>query len=613
MGALWSRHTEPLGESVAETRSLADAQSVGKRKTTCVTEVPEAACAVERTNPTVISGEVQRYIVRCPSLFWSSKRDVSRLLERAESLPPYTGLHKIPRWDYFFITFSTSDAERAQTAISKVQYRGAALSIAPATMRSAKRRRVDDAVENAKKGVVSLQCPSAALVTAPWHGVPYREQIKRKKRKWEAALAAINTRMRSDPLVAARTEWLQELEPKQPVCRITRVLCASEDYSQTVGRDYYRNKTEFTVGMSPDKCGIVGHDHVAQPTVGYALGLIREGEFRVGPVCDQCLTTDSTSRRIAAALTDVIRASGQSPYDRCRHTGYWRQIACRTSTRTSSALISVMVSPKGAVHTDSDAGGSVPLSDDMCRLAVKEALSKLFANDESFGLYWQPTDHISPTSADAEAIHIYGLTALTERLLDLQFRVHPTAFFQVNTTMAEQLYRVIKELAKPSKEIVLLDVCCGTGTIALSMSDAVHSVVGIDICDAAIEDARYNAELNGIKNATFITARVEKGIHEAIQLLAPDRECVAVLDPPRAGLSSNVIGAVRGARAIKRVVYVSCEPNNLWKNVIALCRPTSNAFRADPFRPVQAVGVDLFPHTPHGELVMQLERQCLVP
>lgn len=555
--------------------------------------------------------ETERFIVRCPGIFWLSKKDIARILQKHKNLPSYSHLHKIVRWDYFFVNFPADDAAAARTVLEQIKHRGNAFKVSIAEHPSAKRQRTNAAISAAaaartapRRATTSdepAKCPTAGSATAPWADVPYAIQTSRKRKLWTKALAKVANRMRSDALVASETGWLRELPPGAPVCALERTeFCAGASN----GRDYYRNKSEFTVGMSIETCGVEGHIHAAAPTIGYSLGLIREGEFRVGAVTPQCRTTPVTAREVAAALTDVVRDSGQPPYDRLGHTGYWRVVTVRTSARTHQALVVVLVSRGGARPSMKDK----VLSDEQCAQATAEALRDLFGSDDRFGLFWQSSDDLSPTIARVPVEHVCGLASLTEEMLGLKFRVHPNSFFQVNTLMAERLYSVIADFALADAGTTVLDVCCGTGTIGLSLARTAHSVVGLDISEPAIADAEMNAWLNGIENARFIAGPAEKVIQEAIKGLADDRTCIAVLDPPRAGVANSVIGAVRGSRRIRRVVYVCCEPANLWRNMVSLCRPTSNAFRGDPFRPIRAAGVDMFAHTPRGEMVVLLER-----
>jgi tRNA/tmRNA/rRNA uracil-C5-methylase (TrmA/RlmC/RlmD family) len=195
----------------------------------------------------------------------------------------------------------------------------------------------------------------------------------------------------------------------------------------------------------------------------------------------------------------------------------------------------------------------------------------------------------------------------------------------------------------PPPPRVLLDVCCGTGTIALICAQSFTRVVGVELEASAIVDARANAELNALTNAAVICDRAEAAMRGAIDAAAsgsaaaaaapsmlppaaesgggaaaaaaaapPAAELVAVVDPPRSGLHASVIRSLRTCRTLRRVVYVSCNPTvSFLEDAVRLCCPPekNSAFAAGPpFRPVVARAVDLFPHTPHLELVCLFER-----
>ncbi|XP_044898063.1 tRNA (uracil-5-)-methyltransferase homolog A isoform X4 [Felis catus] len=229
--------------------------------------------------------------------------------------------------------------------------------------------------------------------------------------------------------------------------------------------------------------------------------------------------------------------------------------------------------------------------------------------------------------------HVAGDRCIHEDLLGLTFRISPHAFFQVNTPAAEVLYTVIQDWAQLDTGSTVLDVCCGTGTIGLALAPKVKRVVGIELCQEAVEDARVNAQDNGtsghqakpcggecpwspdravmpcpeLSNVEFHCGRAEDLVPALVSRLA-SQQLVAILDPPRAGLHSKVILAVRRAENLRRLLYVSCNPRAAMGNFVDLCRAPSNRVKGTPFRPVKAVAVDLFPQTPHCEMLILFER-----
>jgi len=138
----------------------------------------------------------------------------------------------------------------------------------------------------------------------------------------------------------------------------------------------------------------------------------------------------------------------------------------------------------------------------------------------------------------------------------------------------------------------------------------VRRVIGVELVPAAVEDARANAERNGVSNATFIAGKAETATRQLLETLTEDEKehLVAVVDPPRAGLHTDVIRALRSCHPLRRLLFVSCHAPAFVQNAVSLCRPASHSFHGLPFVPVRAFPVDLFPHTEHCELVVLLER-----
>lgn len=563
-------------------------------------------------------GETHRYKVRCPALYWGNKKDVARVLKRVNEFPPYTSIHKISKWDHFFINFPNATAAADGVAkLALICHKGDSWVAFKATGTTARQERANSAMKQAtvagnadKEGV----CRTAADGTAPWRNVPYDEQLLRKKKNLSAALSEVTKSVWNERFLLGAIPWADALKPKQrrrqapPCVELECVIGAEGDLEDA--RSFYRNKNEFTIGFSPSSCGVPEHTHhVRQPTAGYSLGLASTGEFRVGGITVDCVTTSAIARQVAEAMTKVIVRSKQCVYDKLSHVGYWRQVMVRQSDRTGVVVVVPMVSSRlqdddGKIAPPEDAW-----SDKECREETWRVLQELFAGTAyKVGLFWQVCDAMSAQSSEVPVERLHGAEWLEEEMMGLKFRVHPAAFFQVNTVMAEKLYRTIGELGNLQESTILLDICCGTGTIGLCLASRVNRVVGIEMCEPAVIDAQVNASRNGVTNSIFIAGRVEDKIREVLSYVPPSRDCVAILDPPRAGVHSSVIIALRSVKQINRVVYVACEPKNLHRNALALCRPRSKGYSGKPFRPTRAIGVDLFPHTPCAELAVQFER-----
>jgi tRNA/tmRNA/rRNA uracil-C5-methylase (TrmA/RlmC/RlmD family) len=175
-----------------------------------------------------------------------------------------------------------------------------------------------------------------------------------------------------------------------------------------------------------------------------------------------------------------------------------------------------------------DATASIDASPASVTLATGPTLVSLFL---------QRNPRYSAPGADATCTLLAGAETIEESMCGLRFSISPQSFFQVNTRAAEQLYTRVAALLAPTPSSVLYDVCCGTGTIGLTMARIAHEVVGVEVCEPAVEDARKNAVLNAIGNATFVVGPAETVLSEQTRKPLPPgaSESLAVVDPPRAG------------------------------------------------------------------------------
>jgi len=198
---------------------------------------------------------------------------------------------------------------------------------------------------------------------------------------------------------------------------------------------------------------------------------------------------------------------------------------------------------------------------------------------------------------------IYGSPYLEDVMCGLKIRLSPASFYQVNRNVAEKLYSIAADKAELKKDETLLDLFCGAGTIGLSMAHKVERLFGVDIVPDAIDNARHNAAANGIENAQFTVA--DAGDGEA--LFAAARRALGdgfyaaavVLDPPRKGCTRELLSAVAD-HAPKRIVYISCNPDTLARDIVILRELGYDAKEVTP--------VDMFPGTGHVETVCLLSK-----
>ena len=192
---------------------------------------------------------------------------------------------------------------------------------------------------------------------------------------------------------------------------------------------------------------------------------------------------------------------------------------------------------------------------------------------------------------------LWGADTITDTLCGLTFRLSVPSFYQVNHDQAERLYEKALEFADLTGTETVLDLYCGAGTITEVMARRAKEAVGAEIVPEAIEDAKENARRNGLDNVRFFCGDASAVAADfAARGMHPDVICV---DPPRKGLAPEVVDAVV-AMAPERVVYVSCDPATLGRDV--------RRFADHGYRAVRAAAVDLFPRTAHVESVVLMSR-----
>ncbi|HUJ70224.1 MAG TPA: 23S rRNA (uracil(1939)-C(5))-methyltransferase RlmD, partial [Syntrophorhabdales bacterium] len=190
---------------------------------------------------------------------------------------------------------------------------------------------------------------------------------------------------------------------------------------------------------------------------------------------------------------------------------------------------------------------------------------------------------------------LWGRPYIEETLEDLRLRIYPLSFFQPNPKTAEVLYRRMKTAAEIRADEHLLGLYCGAGAIELFLARHVKEAKGIDSSAESIACARENAALNGIRNVRFARDRVET----AMGRKEGEKADLIVMDPPRSGLSREALNAVLRA-GVKKVVYVSCNPSTLARDLKSL---------RTLYEPKEIIPFDFFPHTSHFEVLAVLEKR----
>ncbi|MDY7012167.1 MAG: 23S rRNA (uracil(1939)-C(5))-methyltransferase RlmD [Cyanobacteriota bacterium] len=324
----------------------------------------------------------------------------------------------------------------------------------------------------------------------------------------------------------------------------------------------YRNKATYPLGVNTS-------------------GNVQAGYYRAGTHqlvnLNRCPVQDSRLNPLLAEIKLEIQQAGWSIYDEKTHRGQLRHVSLRIGRRTGEMLLTL-------VSTDR----ALPGIGDRARAWLQR-----YPGLAGVALNYNPRR--TNTVFGQETYCLAGQSYLREIFAGLEFQLRPETFFQVNTEAAEAMLDVmIQQLALQGDEI-LLDAYCGIGTFALPLARRVRQVMGIEVQDASVQQARHNARLNAIANVRFWTGTVESQIDhlEAI----PD---MVLLDPPRKGCDRAVLDALLHLQP-QHLVYVSCKPATLARDLHSLCQTGCYQLRA-----VQPA--DFFPQTAHIESVAFLHR-----
>ena len=327
---------------------------------------------------------------------------------------------------------------------------------------------------------------------------------------------------------------------------------------------YYRNKAQFPVGTDRDGNPIAGfyrkhsHDVVSNTN---------------------CLIQAPVNKRIVETVLEYMKEYSVSAYNEETGKGLVRHIFTRLGFATKELMVCLVIN-----------GEKIPAEEDLTERLKKAAeaenctLSCLCLNINK-----KNTNVIMGESIKL----LYGREYIEDKIGDITYRISPLSFYQVNPEQTLKLYKLALEYAGLSGSETVWDLYCGIGTISLFLAKAAKEVYGVEIVPEAIEDAKKNAEINGITNAFFSAGAAED--------LAPTlpRPDVIVVDPPRKGCDEKLIETIL-KNAPKRLVYVSCDPATLARDLKIL---TEGGYTLDRVRPV-----DQFLHGGHVETVVSLSR-----
>ncbi len=383
-----------------------------------------------------------------------------------------------------------------------------------------------------------------------WQPLPYEMQLEAKRQQVE------------DQLVRIGHLQVPEIRPTLP----------------SESTQFYRNKLEFSASCSR---WILKDEDPNALTEAQKVGL----GFHVGKFFDkvldieQCYLQKEPSNAIRLHIKQFCLDHGYEFYNIRENHGFIRNMFVRSTEKGDFMLIVVFAR-----------------EDKEQREALLDSVAAAFPQITS--LYYIINEKLNDSITDQSPILYKGQDAIYEEMEGLKFKIGPKSFYQTNSRQAYRLYSVARDFAALTGNELVYDLYTGTGTIAQFVSKKASKVVGIEYVPEAIEDAKANAQANGITNCLFYAGDMKDVLNEAF-IEKHGRPDVIILDPPRAGIHPDVAQVILKA-APGRMVYVSCNPASQARDLAILCRD----YEITAVQPV-----DMFPHTMHVENVVALKRR----
>jgi 23S rRNA (uracil1939-C5)-methyltransferase len=341
----------------------------------------------------------------------------------------------------------------------------------------------------------------------------------------------------------------------------------------------YRNKMEFTFGRR-----FVLPGDVSGAEQSFALGLHVAGRHEKVLEIERCEIQFPEGNPILRSARDLAKSMDLEPWDLRAQSGLLRHLVLRRSDATGEIMVNLVTSERAPER-------------------LRPYIRSLLERHPEITTFVQNINRRAATIAvgQEEIVH-HGPGVIHEQLAGLRFAISANTFFQTNTRQAERLVAEVLEAAALRGDETVWDLCSGSGTLTLISARLARRVIGVESAASAVNDARRNAEANGFENVRFIESDVVSvvgpGAAPPADLPPPD---LCIVDPPRAGLHARVLAGLRRLRP-PRIVYVSCNMRATARDLAAM------TYGSDGYLLTQVQGIDMFPHTPHVECVLRLDR-----
>lgn len=335
---------------------------------------------------------------------------------------------------------------------------------------------------------------------------------------------------------------------------------------ETIGMNepyQYRNKAQFPVGMMDGKA---------------IVGFYKKRTHEIVNM-SSCYIQHEVNDKIVHVMKEYIDKYQVSTYDEATGRGLIRHILTKIGFATKEIMVVLVTN-----------GRVLPHKEELIQRLISEipAVKSIVQNINN---------KKANTILGKECITLYGKDMIVDKIGDLKFNISPLSFFQVNPMQTKVLYEKALEYADLTGSETVYDIYCGIGTISLFLAKNAKKVYGIEIVEAAIEDAKENAKINHIQNVEFFAGAAEDIVPK---LYAKELQAdVVVIDPPRKGCDEKVLDTIVKMQP-ERVVYVSCNPSTLARDLKYLNERGYQTIEVQP--------VDMFPHTAHVECCVRIQR-----
>lgn len=352
------------------------------------------------------------------------------------------------------------------------------------------------------------------------------------------------------------------------------------EVNDTIGCEnefYYRNKMEYSIGhkrwLSRDE---INRDKFVSDRC-FAAGLHAPGRFDKILNLQECHLQDPISFQILNFVRSWCIEHDVPPFNRIDHEGFMRNLVIRKAHHTNDLMVNIVT------YED----------DQEIMKALKNALLDDFPKITT--IVNNVNDTRSPTAEGRYENIIYGPGFIIDHIGPYHFSIGANAFFQTNTAQAERLYEIAVSFADIKDGDIVYDLYCGVGTLSLFLSDKAKHIVGIELEEVTINNARKNAKENNVKNVSFVEGDMKDVFTEEITNQFGEPDCL-ITDPPRAGMHPDVVERLKELK-VPKLVYVSCNSSTMARDLKEL---------SEVYNVLEIQPVDMFPQTYHIETVAKL-------